>query len=420
MASATEPMAMVQKLLARAAGRAGVAVGEVVHPVPDLVTIHDGFVEGAWRELDDLGFAALADPARVMFVTDHEVAYGSPAAIARGAEIRRIAKAWNVGHFYDVGRGGHGHLFPLEQGMVRPGDFVFAYDMHCTTFAAGGALALGIGPEVTTVLATGTLWTQVPPTIRIDLAGELPPGSHPRDAGFLLAWELAARAHDYRAIEIGGAAALAGFDLAARVALVNSTTELGVAAMLFDAPPPGTSAAAFVPFVSDPDAVYEDRLALDLSAVAPTVALPGGPERAVPVTAAGGQAVQHAFIGSCGSGMFEDFAAAAALMAGRRIADGVRMVVVPGSVDCARRLADEGLAAAFMAAGAMILPAGCGPCAGGLMAPLGAGEVSISTAATNHHGRLGAGEAWLGSPLTVAASAIAGRIADPREFLAHV
>jgi homoaconitase/3-isopropylmalate dehydratase large subunit len=163
--------------------------------------------------------------------------------------------------------------------------------------------------------------------------------------------------------------------------------------------------------------MYEARIEIDLSAIEPQVALPGGPENAAPLSTVAGREIQHAFIGSCGSGMYQDFVDAAALMRGRRIADGVRMFVVPGSVGTAQRLADDGLARVFMEAGAMVLPAGCGPCAGGLMAPLGAGEVSISTAATNHAGRFGAvaGQPYLGSPLSVAASALRGCITDPRD-----
>ncbi len=430
MASATDQAAAerraataAQKLLARASGRSHVEVGEVVYPDPALVIIHDGFVEGAYRELTDLGYAALRAPERTVFVTDHEVAYASALAVTRGAAIRDIARRWKVGHFYDVGRGGHGHLFPLENGMVAPGDFIFAYDMHCTTFGALGALALGVGPEVTTVLATGSLWTQVPATIRVELTGALPARSHARDVGFLLARALAEGQggdFDYRVIEFGGPG-VASLGLAARVAMLNSATELGIATALFSAPPPGFDAAAFAPFASDVGAPYQAVIGLDLAQVSPQVALPGGPERATAVSNVAGRAVQHTYLGSCGSGMYQDFADAAALLRGRRIADGVRMFVVPGSVATAQRLADDGLAQVFMQAGAMMLPSGCGPCANGVMGPLGPGEVSISTAATNHAGRFGGpgGEAYLGSPLTVAASALAGCIADPREVVGH-
>lgn len=410
------PATAVQKLLARAAGREHVDVGEIIYPVPDLVTIHDGYVEGAYRELTDLGFKSLRSPEKVVFVTDHEVAYGSPAAITRGTAIRDIARRWQVGHFFDVGRGGHGHLFPLENGMVRPGMFLFAYDMHCTTFGAVGALALGVGPEVSTVLATDTLWTQVPATIRIELSGRLVRGSHARDAGFVIAQGLVTGRwgveYDYRVIEFTGPGTTT-LDLAGRVALTNSVTEIGVATVLFGMPPPGVA--------SDPQASYEGTIGLSLDDIEPQLALPGGPENAAPVAHAEGLEIQHAFIGSCGSGMYQDFVDAAALMRGRRIADGVRMVVVPGSIATAQRLASDGITQLFMEAGAMVLPAGCGPCAGGLLAPLGAGEVSISTAATNHSGRFGSpeGKPYLGSPLTVAASALSGRITDPRKSLSN-
>jgi len=413
----------VQKLLARAAGRKHVEVGEVVHPEPELVIIHDGFIEAAWQELSSLGYGAIRHPERAVFVTDHEVAYASPAAIARGAAIRDIARRWRIGRLFDVGRGGHGHLFPLETGLVRPGMFLFAYDMHCTTFGAVGALALGVGPEVTTVLATGTLWTQVPATVRIELRGGLPRGSHARDAGFVLAHGLTQDRwgveYDSRVIELGGPGA-ASLDLAARVALCNSVTELGIATVLFDVPPPGLSREESGAFLSDPLAPCQGLIEVELGDIEPQVALPGGPENAVAVSRAAGREIQHAFIGSCGSGMYQDFADAAALLRGRRIADGVRMFIVPGSVGTARRLADDGLTQVFMEAGAIVLPPGCGPCAGGLMAPLGAGEVSISTAATNHSGRFGSpdGEPYLASPLTVAVSALRGRITDPREQLA--
>ena len=413
-AESKRPATAVQKLLARASGRAHVDIGEVVYPRPDLVTIHDGFIEAADRELSGLGYKAIRHPENVVFVTDHEVAYGSPLAIARGASIRDVAKRWKIGHFYDAGRGGHGHLFPIENGMVRAGMFVFAYDMHCTTFGAVGALALGIGPEVTTVLATGSLWTQAPATIRFDLEGRLARGSHPRDAGFVLAHGLASGRwevdYDYRVIEFGGEGADA-LDLPARVALCNSISELSIATVFFDGA--GVSDGAFQ---SDVNAPYQDRIAIDLGDIAPQVALPGGPERAASVTSVAGRAIQHASLGSCGSGMYEDFAVAADVLRGGRIAEGVRLFVTPGSVATAQRLASDGLAQIFMEAGAIVLPAGCGPCANGLMGPVGVGEVSISTAAANHAGRLGAGEAYLASPLTVAASALRGCITDPRAF----
>lgn len=401
---------LTQKVLARAAGKKHVLPGEVIHPVPELVIIHDGYVETAFRELTNLGYGRIASPEKVVFVTDHEVLYSSPQTAARGARIREIARHWQVGRFYDVGQGGHGHLFPIEQQLVRPGMFLFAYDMHCTNFGAVGAVAVGVGPEITSVLATGTLWVEVPETILVNLHGELRSGVHPRDVGFVLAKGLSTNrwdvSPDYRVVQFGGPG-LRGLDLSARVALCNSITEIGVANVAFPPPSDLTEGVS-----SDPDAAYLSTIDIDLSAIEVQVALPGGPENAAALDSVAGQRIDHAFLGSCGSGMYEDFAAAAAVLKDRRVAPGVRLFVVPGTVSTATRMAQDGLQQTFQEAGAILLPPGCGPCAGGIMAPLGDGEISISTAATNHSGRFGSREAqaYLASPLTVAASAISGVI----------
>lgn len=414
------PMTGAQKILARAIGKDHVDIGEIIYPSPEMVIVHDGYVETAFKELVGLGYGAVREPARTVFVTDHEVAYGSQRALGRGKNIRAIAQHWGIGHFFDVGRGGHGHIFPMETGMVKPGMFIFAYDMHVTNFGAVGALAFGVGVEITAVLATGSLWTQVPQTTRIDLRGRLPEGCHARDVGFLITAGLAQGTwpaqYDYRVIEYGGSG-VASLRLSDRVALCNSLTEIGVSSVLFAGAVPGLAtdeeAAAFS---SDADAQFEARIEFDLGSVQPQVALPGGPEKAATVASVAGVPVQHAYLGSCGSGMYDDFVAAAAVLRHRPVAQGVRLFVVPGTTGTARQLADDGVLQQFMDAGAIVLPPGCGPCAGGIMGPLGSDEVSISTAATNHEGRMGpaGGLCYLGSPLTVAASAAAGCITDPR------
>ena len=415
-------MTATQKMFARACSRDWVDPGEVVYPDPEMVIVHDGFVETAYKELTGLGYGRITSPEKVIFLTDHEVSYSSQRAVERGRNIRSIAKAWKVDQFFDVGRGGQGHIFPIEAGLIRPGMFVMCYDMHCTNFGAVGALAMAVGTEVTSLLATGTIWTEVPHTVNIRLKGQLPKGSHARDIGFLLSHGFASGCwdfnHDYRVIEFSGTG-LDGLSLTARVALCNSITEMGVANVLFNGPPPGINVSEAPDFLSDPGATYEATIDFDLSNIEPQVALPGGPDRAANVADHIGCPVNHAVIGSCGSGMYQDFVDAAEIMRGRRIADHVRMFIVPGSTATAKRLADEGLTQVFIDVGAIILPSGCGPCAGGSMGPLGPGEVSIATAATNHSGRFGAKEAeiYLGSPLTVAASALSGCLADPRKSL---
>ncbi len=421
-------MTAFEKIVARACGVDTVRPDEVVYPYADLMIMHDGQVESTKKDLDSIGIDRLWDPSRVMFVTDHDVIYTTPRAALRGTRIREAAKAWKIGHFYDVGQGGHGHIFPIEKGMVGPGMFIFANDMHVTNFGAVGAVALRAGNEIMTVIATGTLWTKVPSSIRVTMRGKLRPGVYGRDVGCRLARDLATEAYGvdatFRVIELAGD--LEQFDLSTRVALCNAPTEIGVAQVFI---PPSADVIAYCeragrrryqPVYSDPDAVYEAEGSIDLDKLEPQVSLPGGPERSADLSSVLGKRIHHAFIGACGSSMYEDMVVAADLLRGRKIAPDVRLIVVPGSTETARRLTVEGLTEIFQDAGAMMQPPGCGPCSGGTQGSLSAGEVSISTAATNGAGRMGSKEAemYLSSPATVAASAIAGCIADARA-LAH-
>lgn len=417
-------MTAFEKIMARASKRDTVRPGEVVYPCPDLMFMHDGQVEATKKDLDEIGIDRLSDPSKVVFVTDHEVIYTTPRAALRGQHIREAARAWGIQQFFDVGQGGHGHIFPIERGMVGPGMFIFANDMHCTNFGAVGALALRCGSEITTVVATGTLWIKIPTTIRVTLKGKLRPGVYGRDVSHKLTRLLADGAFgvdpSFRVIELAGD--LDQFDLATRIAFCNAPTEIGVAHVFI---PPSAAIIAessraagrqFEAVYSDADATYEAEGVIDLDELEPQVALPGGPERGVDLSTVLGKQVHHTFIGSCGSGMYEDLEIAANILRGKRIAGHTRLVIVPGSVETARRISANGMQTLFQDAGAIILPPGCGPCAGGNLGALSAGEVSISTAATNGPGRMGAKEAemYLATPATVAASALAGCIADAR------
>ena len=414
----------VEKVLARVSGRAQVKPGEVVYPDPDFIMVHDGVVRGAKRELDALGIDRLAAPDKVVMVTDHEVIYGSARAAEFGAINRAAAKTWGVKQFFDVGRGGHGHIFPMESGMLLPGMFYFDNDRHSTNAGAIGAFGFRMGMEISRVLATGTNWVMVPKSVRLTLKGRLSAGVYGRDLGFYIARLLKQGTLDfdldYRVLEFAGD--LDQFDLATRTALCSSPTEMRAYGVFF---PPSAQILAFArerakrpfaPVYADPDAVYEKEAALDISNIEPQVVAPGGVHRAVDISEAAGQPIDHAFIGSCGSGMYEDFATAAQLLKGKRIASTVRMFIAPGSEQTTKRLLGDGLLQVFIEAGAILLPAGCGPCNDAVVGPLHAGEVSISTATNSNAGRFGSREAqlYLGSPATVAASAVAGRIADPR------
>lgn len=420
-------MTAVEKTLALKSGKKSVRAGDVVYPEPDFVMIHDGVVMGAKRELDALGIDRLAAPGKVVMVTDHDVIYGSARAAERGAYNREAARLWGVTRFFDVGRGGHGHIFPMETGMLLPGMFYFDNDRHSTNAGAIGAFGFRMGTEISRVLATGTNWVMVPKSVRLAIRGHLATGVHARDVGFRIAALLASGALDvdldYRVLEYAGD--LDQFDLASRAALCSSPTEMRAYGVFL---PPSDAILAharahaqrpFTPLYADSDAQYETELELDVSALEPQVALPGGIERAVDIGNVAGRRIDHVFLGSCGSGMYEDMRAAAAILEGQRLAPHVRMFIAPGSEASTRRMARDGILQIFVEAGAIMLPAGCGPCNDAVVGPVHAREVSISTAANNNTGRFGAKDAelYLGSPATVAASAVRGAITDPRELM---
>ena len=414
----------IEKTLAAKSGAATVKPGDVVYPRPDFIMIHDGVVMGAKRELDALGITRLTAPDKVVMVTDHDVIYGSARAAERGAFNREAARQWGVQNFFDVGRGGHGHIFPMECGMLLPGMFYFDNDRHSTNAGAIGAFGFRMGSEISRVLATGTNWVMVPKTVRLTIKGMLKPHVYARDVGFRIATLLASGRLqadlDYRVLEYAGE--LDQFDLAERTALCSSPTEMRAYGVFI---PPSEAILAhararakqpFTPVFADADAQYEAHLQLDVSALEPQVAQPGGVQNSVDIGEVTDTRIDHAFIGSCGSGMYPDLETAATLLRGRRLAPHVRLFVAPGSEETTHRMLREGLMQTFIEAGAVMLPAGCGPCNDAVIGPVHSGEVSISTAANNNTGRFGAKEArlYLGSPATVAASAVAGRITDPR------
>ena len=421
-------MTAAEKILARASGAAETRAGDIVYPKVDFAMIHDGVIMGAKQELDELGIDRLFDPERVLMVTDHDVVYLNDRAVARGAFNRKAAKAWGVKHFYDAGRGGHGHIFPMERGFVLPGTFYFDNDRHCTNAGGIGALAIRVGTDISCVLATGTTWTLVPKTVQLTIKGRLKPGVYARDLGFVIGKGLLPGGAlgvdiDYRILEFAGE--LDQFSLAARVSLCSTPTEMRAIGVFF---PPSKEILAFAqaraqrpftPVYPDADAQYEAKVELDVSALEPQVALPGGPHKAADLSTVAGTPVDHAFIGSCGSGMYEDLQIAAGILKGRKIAPGVRLLVTPGTEDSTHRMRKDGLLEIFQEAGAFILPASCGPCASGRMWLIHSGEVSISTAVANGTGRFGAKDAklFLGSPATVAASSVDGQITDPRKYM---
>ena len=415
---------ITEKILSRVTG-SDVSAGDIIYPEPELLTIHDWYVVNFDRALEELGVDRLYDPDRVIICTDHEPVAVSPQAVERQKKVREIVRKYGIGNFFDAGRGGHGHIFPVEMGFVRPGMFIEAYDVHVTNFGSVGALAVPVLIEIAEVLACGSVWLRTPETVRINLTGSLQPGTGIRDVAQKLICDLGAERVDYSVVEYGGPA-LAAIDIAGRHTLCNTPIDIGAKSVLIE---PDRQTVDYLAgrvdepvelVASDPDATFREVVEYDLKVMEPQVAAPPTPDCVVGVSEVAGRAVHHAFVGSCAAANLSDLQAAADILTGRRIHPGVRFIVTPGTQEVMAEAESKGLLKLFAEAGAMITQPGCGPCAGGRIGGVADGETSINTGTRNDYGRLGSAKAeiYLASPATVAASAVAGKITDPREILA--
>ncbi len=414
---------ITEKILSRAVGRT-VSVGETIYPEPDLITCHDWYVVNFDKALKDLGVSQIRNPEKVLISTDHEPVALSLRASERQKAVREIVKRYGIEHFYDAGRGGHGHVFPIELGYVRPGMLVLAYDTHVTNYGAVGCLGIALVTEISEVLACGSAWIRVPPTVRVNLHGKLRPGTSMRDVAQRLTLDLPADLVDYSVVEYGGPA-LKDIGIGGRMTLCNTPLEIGAKSAIAepDAQILGMLAARargpLALIASDADAQFKAVIDFDMGSLEPQVAAPPRPDNVVGISSVAGTAIQHAFIGSCANCSLEDLRDAARVLRGRKLSPAVRMIITPGTQEIAAKAYAEGLMQVFSDAGAMMTQPGCGPCAGGVIGTLGPGETSINTGTRNDAGRLGPndGQIYLASPMTVAASAIVGKITDPREFL---
>ncbi len=414
---------ITEKILSRVTD-SDVSAGDIIYPEPELLTVHDWYVVNFDKALQDLGVERLYDPDKLLICTDHEPVAVSPQAAERQKQVREIVKKYGITHFYDTGRGGHGHVFPVEMGYVKPGMFVEAYDVHVTNFGAVGALAIPMLIEITEVLACGSVWLRTPDTVRVNLTGALAPGTGIRDVAQKLICDLGAARVDYAVVEYGGPA-LAAIDIAGRHTLCNTPIDVGAKSVLVE---PDQATLDYLAgrvdgpvelIASDADATFREVVDYDLDVLEPQVAVPPTPDCVVGISEVAGRAVQHAFIGSCAAANLSDLRVAAEILKDHKIHPDVRFIITPGTQEIMSAAESEGLLHLFAEAGAMITQPGCGPCAGGRIGGMANGETSINTGTRNDYGRLGAldAEIYLGSAATVAASAVTGKIADPRDFL---
>lgn len=420
------PATLTEKILARASGRDAVSPGEMITVKVDLAMAHDSSGPRRWKaRLEALG-TGLWDPSRVVLVSDHYV----PAVDADSAAIlkltREFARDYGVKNFYDMR--GICHVMLAENGHARPGLFIAGGDSHSTNAGAYGCYAAGFGAtDMTAIVATGETWTVVPETVRVEMSGALSRGVTAKDVMLALCRDLGMGNH-FRAIEYGGEAVRA-LDMEQRTVLSNMAAELGGETGIIE-PDAVTLAhvrahggavdeAALTLWRSDPGCTYAHTHHLDAGALEPQIAAPHSPANAAPVSVHAGIAIDQAYIGACVGAKLSDLHMAAAVLKGRTVSARTRLLVAPASAKVTEAAAKDGTLAILTEAGAVMLPSGCGACAGLGAGLLAEGEVCLSSTNRNFQGRMGHKDAqvYLGSPYAVAAGAVAGEITDPRPFL---
>ncbi len=423
-----------EQILSRAAGRP-VRAGEVVRVDVDLVMMHDSLAPSIIRVLrDELGVERVWDPARVAVVIDHVAPAASVQTAERQAEVRRWARAQGVASLFDVGRG-ISHPVLVEEGLARPGMVIVGSDSHSTAYGCVAAFGTGTGTtDVALAAATGRTWLRVPETVVVRATGAFRPGVGPKDLALRAARALRADGATYAAVEWHGVEALGVME---RMTLATLSIEVGAKAGIVPpalAAPPGASIDAALPparlaarrppagpgfLAGQEGAAYSRVIEVDLGRLEPQVSAPHTVDNVSDLSDLGRVAVDVVYLGTCTNGHYEDLAAAARLLRGRRLAPGVRMLVVPASAQALRRAAEDGTLATLLAAGATVGTPGCGACIGRHMGVLAPGEVCLFTGNRNFRGRMGSPEAaiYLASPEVAAATALTGYLTHPQEVL---
>ncbi len=418
-------MTITEKILARAAGVDTVVPGQLVDASIDVVMCHDVTTPSAISMLVAKGIDRVFDPDKIVVTPDHF----QPAKDVQSAELHKRLDEWakrhNIKHYYKLGRAGVCHVLLPEQGHIRPGEVIVGGDSHTCTYGAFAAFSTGIGStDLAAAIATGKLWFKVPASMKFVLNGSLPHGVYSKDVILAVIGRIGTDGALYRAMEFLGPA-LTGMSMEARMTMTNMAIEAGAknGIIPFDATTKAylrehlKENTEYTVFESDANAEYLATEVFDCAKLEPMVALPHLPSNAVPIGQCAGKAMDQAYIGSCTNGRIEDLRIAAEIMKGKQVA--IRTLIVSSTPEVWKQAADEGLFDVFYAAGCVISAPTCGACLGGFMGVLAAGEKCVSTTNRNFVGRMGhpKSEVYLASPATAAASALEGKLTDPRRYL---
>ncbi|MBN1358578.1 3-isopropylmalate dehydratase large subunit [Candidatus Bathyarchaeota archaeon] len=416
-------MNITEKILAKASGKTTVQPGEIVDANVDTIMIHDLTGPLAVEAFKKIGTEKVWNNKKVVVILDHQVPAESIKAAELHKTMRQFAKDQQL-RIYDVGRGGVCHQVMPEKGHVVPGTVIVGADSHTCTYGAFGAFATGIGStEAAAVMATGKIWLKVPVAIRINVDGKFGKYITPKDLVLNIIGKLGVDGAIYKSAEFTGRT-IREMSIAGRMTICNMAVEMGAKNGIVE--PDETTRKFlqdrvktlpdFAALGSDKDSTYEQTVAFNVAELEPQVACPSSVDNVKPISEIGDVPVDQAFIGSCTNGRMEDLRLAAQIMKGKKVKDGVRALVIPASMEVYKRALTEGLTETFTEAGAMVCGPACGPCLGGHIGLLAAEETCVSTSNRNFIGRMGSKEAnvYLASPATVAASAVTGKITDPR------
>jgi len=413
------PKTIAEKILSEKGHRDATA-GDIVIADVDLLMAQDGTAPLSIQAFRDMGGRKVWDAAKVALVLDHNAPSPSEGVSRLHASIREFAAEQGV-HLYDVGCGICHQLMP-EQGHVRPGDLAVGADSHTCTYGALNAFATGVGStDAAAVMRTGRLWFRVPRSGKVEANGSFPDGVYAKDLALEVVGRVGASGANYMSVEFDGDA-IERISVDARMTICNMGVEMGAktAVMRFDAKTARyLGGGRLAPVVPDPDAHYEWIEKVDVSSLEPRASRPHRVDDVVPVKEVAGTPINQAFIGTCTNGRLEDLEVAAKILRGGKVHKGIRLIVAPASREILKKAIDRGIFQSLLDAGAVPVTPGCGPCVGTHDGIPGDGDVVISTANRNFKGRMGNSLAsiFLASPATVAASALEGRITDPREHL---
>ena len=416
-------MTMTQKILAAHAGLESVNAGQLISAKLDIVLGNDITTPVAVNEFKKAGFDGVFDKDRIAIVLDHFVPNKDIKAAEQSKQCREFACEHCVSHFYDVGKMGIEHALLPEQGVVTAGDCIIGADSHTCTYGALGAFSTGVGStDMAAGMATGMAWFKVPAAIRFELTGSLRPNCSGKDVILSIIGKIGVDGALYKSMEFTGPG-VASLSMDDRLCICNMAIEAGAKNGIF---PVDEKTVAYMEgrcerapkvYTADADAEYEAVYEIDLSRIVPTVACPHLPENTKPAADLADIKIDQVGIGACTNGRMEDMEAAYQTLKGNKVADGVRCIIIPATMQIYRDCVERGYVTAFIDAGAIVSTPTCGPCLGGYMGILAAGERCIATTNRNFVGRMGHvnSEVYLASPLTAAASALTGFITAPKE-----